>query len=219
MLVVFATGCHRVLPIVAGLLVSAGASGMDITISGLFTNKAVVQIDGGPLRTLSVGQKTAEGVVLVSVDRDAATFDIEGKRVTLGLGHARMVSSAPAAQSAVLTADLQGHFSADGQVNGRTVRFVVDTGATLIALPASEARRIAIDYRKGQKIMMGTANGNAPGYLIKLDTVSVGSVMIHGVDAVVIEGAGLSYPLLGMSFLNRMNMNREGDIMTLTRRY
>ena len=66
---------------------------------------------------------------------------------------------------------------------------------------------------------MNTANGKATGFLVKLDTVSVGSVTLHGVEAVVIEGDGLTSPLLGMSFLNRMNMKREGDIMTLTRRY
>ncbi len=66
---------------------------------------------------------------------------------------------------------------------------------------------------------MGTANGTTSGYLVKLDTVKVGSVTLHGVDAVVMEGRGLGSPLLGMSFLNRMDMKREGDIMTLTRRY
>ena len=211
--------CHRLVWVVAGLLISAGVNAMDVRVSGLFTDKALVQIDGGPLQTLSVGQKSAEGVTLVSVERDAATFDIEGKRMTLGMGHARMVTSDPIRESTVLTADVQGHFYTDGQLNGRSVRFVVDTGATLISIPASEARRLSIDYQKGQKAQMRTANGNAIGYLIKLDTVSVGGVTIYGVDAVVIEGNGLSSTLLGMSFLNRMNMKREGDIMTLTRRY
>jgi aspartyl protease family protein len=210
---------HRLISIIVGLLVSAGACAANITVAGLFTDKALVQIDGGPLRTLSVGQKTAEGVILVSVERDGATFDVAGKRFTVGLGHARMATSAPSGESVVLTADLQGHFSTDGQVNGRSVRFVVDTGATLIALPASEARRLSIDYQKGRKAMMRTANGNTPGYIVKLDTVSVGSVTIYDVEAVVLEGNGLEAPLLGMSFLNRMNMKREGDIMTLTRRY
>ena len=212
-------GCHRVASIVAGLLAATGANATEVTVAGLFTNKALVQIDGGPLRTLTVGQKTAEGVVLVSVERDAATFDVDGRRITLGLGQARLARSAPAVESAVLTADLNGHFTTDGQVNGRSIRFVVDTGATLVSLPASEARRISLDYRAGQKVTMRTANGNTPGYLVKLDTVQIGSVTIHGVDAAVLEGDGLAFPLLGMSFLNRMNMTREGDIMTLTRRY
>jgi len=210
---------RRLACVATALLLSAGVNAMDVRVSGLFTNKALVQIDGGPLRTLSVGQKSAEGVTLVSVERDAATFDIGGKRMTLGMGHAHMVTSDPVRESTVLTADVQGHFYVDGQLNARSVRFVVDTGATLISIPASEARRLSIDYQKGQKALMRTANGNATGYLVKLDTVSVGGVTIYGVDAVVMEGNGLTSTLLGMSFLNRMNMKREGDIMTLTKRY
>ena len=211
--------CPRFVLMIAGLLLATGAGAIEVNVSGLFTNKAVVQIDGGPLRTLSVGQKTAEGVTLVSVERDAATFDIGGKRMTLGMGHARMMTSEPIRDSTILTADVKGHFYVDGQLNARSVRFVVDTGATLVSIPASEARRLSIDYQKGQKALMRTANGNATGYLIKLDTVSVGGVTIYGVDAVVMEGNGLAHTLLGMSFLNRMNMKREGDIMTLTKRY
>ena len=205
--------------ILASVLLAAAAGATDVTVSGLFPNKALVQINRGSLQTLSVGQKTPDGVMLVSVDRDSATFDIDGKRVTLGMGTARMGASAPAAESAVLTADVQGHFAADGQINGRAIRFVVDTGATLVSLPAAEARRMSLDYQKGQKALMGTANGTTTGYLVKLDTVSIGGVALHGVDAVVMEGNGLGAPLLGMSFLNRMNLKREGDVMTLTRRY
>jgi aspartyl protease family protein len=203
----------------SGLLATGLASATDITVSGLFTNKAVVQIDGGPLQTLAVGQKTPQGVVLVSVDRDSATFDVDGKRMTLGLGRARMSATPPAAETVSITADTMGHFTADGQVNGQAVRFVVDTGASLVSIPVSEARRLSLDYQKGQKARMNTANGATTGYLVQLDTVKVGGVTLHGVDAVVIEGTGFGSPLLGMSFLNRMNMKREGDIMTLTRRY
>ena len=202
-----------------GLLWSASASAIDITVSGLFTNKAVVQIDGGPLTTLSVGQKTPQGVTLISVDRESATFEVDGKRQTLGLGRARMGASAPAAETATFTADVRGHFASDGQVNGRALRFVVDTGATLVALPVSEAQRLSLDYKKGQKVPMNTANGVTAGYLLKLDSVRVGGITVQGVDAVVIEGGGFATPLLGMSFLNRTNMKREGDVMTLTRRY
>jgi aspartyl protease family protein len=210
---------RKSLLVIPWLLAVAGASASDITVSGLFTNKAVVQIDGGPLQTLSVGQKTPQGVVLVSVDRESATFDVDGQRMTLGLGRARMSATPPAAETVSITADVRGHFTADGQVNGQPVRFVVDTGASLVSISVSEAQRLSLDYKKGQKALMNTANGATTGYLVQLDTVKVGGVTLHGVDAVVIEGTGFGSPLLGMSFLNRMNMKREGDIMTLTRRY
>jgi len=206
-------------PIAALAGAAFAAQAADVTVVGIFPNKAVVQIDGGSLRTLAVGQKTAEGVTLLSVDRDSATFDIDGSRATLGLGQARISRTEPVAQSVRLTADLQGHFRTDGQINGRTVAFTVDTGATVIALPSSEATRIGIDYQRGQKVAMRTANGTTGAYLVKLDTVSLGGVTLHGVEAVVVEGNVLAFPLLGMSFLNRMDMKREGDVMTLTRRY
>jgi aspartyl protease family protein len=157
-------------------------------------------------------------VVLVSAERDSATFDIDGQRMTLGLGHARMKASSAAA-SAKLTADERGHFVAMGSINGMPVRFAIDTGATFVSMPASEARRLGLDYRKGRRAMMETANGVVPAYRIKLDTVRLGDVMLNSVDAVVMDGETPSITLLGMSFLNRMDILREGEIMTLTKRY
>ena len=83
---------QRLASIVAVMLVSTGALALDVNVVGLFPNKAVVQIDGGALQTLSVGQKTREGIVLLSVEPDGATFDIQGQRMALGLGHGRPAS-------------------------------------------------------------------------------------------------------------------------------
>jgi aspartyl protease family protein len=204
--------------IISGLLFATGVAAMDVNVVGLFPNKAVVQIDGGKLQTLSVGQKTSEGVVLVSVEHESATFDIEGQRMTLGLGHARMKASTAAAAVMVM-ADERGQFATNGEINGIAIRFWVDTGASLVALPAIEARRLGLDYRKGAPVLMSTANGTAAGYRVSLDTVRLGEVTVNGVDAVVMEGEGLPVALLGMSFLRRMDIKREGEIMTLTKRY
>jgi len=196
------------------------AAAIDVVVSGLFTNKAVVQVDGGPLRTIAVGQSTPEGVRLIAVERDAAVFEIGGQRTTLGLGQAKLArNSEPAVQSAVLTADLSGHFTADGKINGQAIRFMIDTGATVTALPAAEARRLGIDTSKGEPVLLRTANGTARARKLKLDSVSVGGVTLYGVDAVVMDTDGLTLPLLGMSFLNRMDMKREGSVLTLTKRY
>jgi aspartyl protease family protein len=205
--------------VLAGMLCCSAALAADVTVVGLFPNKAVVQIDGGAVQTLSVGQKTAQGVALVEVERDTATFEVQGRRVRIRMGQAHATSSASSAASVVLSADSRGHFITDGQINGLPIRFIVDTGASLVSIPSADARRLALDYRKGQVGMMNTANGPAPAYRIKLDTVQVGGVVVNGVDAVVMEGAGMPFALLGMSFLNRMQMKRDGDVMTLTRRY
>ena len=214
---------HRIASIVLGLLASTGAGALDVNVVSLFPNKAVVQIDGGVPQTLSVGQKTIEGVVLVSLDRDGATFDIatfdiQRKRMAVGLGHASMRTGASAG-SVMVTTDERGHLVTTGQVNGVPIRFTVDTGATFVTFPASEARRLGLDYLKGQKMLMNTATGSALAYRVKLDAVRAGGVTVNGVDAVVMEGDGISVALLGMSFLNRMDVTkREGEIMTLTKR-
>jgi aspartyl protease family protein len=226
---------HRIASIAIGLLVSTGATALDVNVVGLFTNKAVVQIEGGALQTLSVGQKTRDNITLLSVARDGATFDIQGRRVALAIGPARrqtspaaeaqtsptvvaQTSTAPAANYAVVRTNERGDMVADGEVNGMPVRFAVDTGATFITLPAREASRLGLDYQNGQKVVMETANGNMFAYRLKLDTVSVGGVAVHNVDAVITEGNSLPIALLGMSFLNRTDIKREGTILTLTKR-
>lgn len=192
----------------------------DIQVIGLFPGKAVVVVDDGPIRTLSIGQRTAEGITLISSDRESATFDIGGqrKRIPLGQQHSAPVA-ASSAESVTLTADARGHFTMDGQINGGSVRFLLDTGATAVVLSSSEADRLAVDYRKGQPSLVSTANGAAPAYRVKLDTVRVGNVVVNNVDGLVMVGNVLPIALLGMSFLNRMQMKRDGATMVLTKRF
>jgi aspartyl protease family protein len=96
--------------------------------------------------------------------------------------------------------------------------FLVDTGATAIAINAAEARRIGLDYKSGQAISVGTAAGVVPAWRVKFNTVKVGGITVNQVEGMVVE-SGLSVPLLGMSFLNRMEMKRDGPTMTLIQRY
>ena len=208
------------LAIVASLLWSAAGWTAEVSVIGLFPGKAVVVIDGGAPRVLSVGQKPVEGVTLISTDRESATLVIDGQKRTLRIGQ-HQAGPAPASshQSATLTADARGHFVIDGQINGGAMRFLVDTGATAVSLSAADASRLGIDYRKGQPGLMGTANGTVAAYRVKLDTVRVGDIVVNNIDAAVIEGNEMPFALLGMSFLNRMEMKREGQTMVLIRRF
>src|SRR5712675_371288 len=206
--------------IVASLLWSAAGSAAEVSVIGLFPGKAVVVIDGGAPRVLSVGQKPVEGVTLISTDRESATLVIDGQKKTLRIGqHQGGQAPASTSQSVTLTADPRGHFVVDGQVNGGAVRFLVDTGATAISLSSADATRLGIDYRKGRPGLMGTANGTVVVYRVKLDTVRVGDIVVNNIDAAVIEGDQMPFALLGMSFLNRMEMKREGQTMVLIRRF
>jgi aspartyl protease family protein len=201
---------------------AAPAAATDVTVVGLSSARASVSINSGNPRWLAVGQRSPEGVVLVAVDREAgnATFEIDGKRQTLRMNQAYVAAGTAGGggNSVTLKADSSGHFMAKGQVNGGAVRFMVDTGATVIALPAADAKRLGINYLKGERGFVHTANGTAPAYRVKLDTVRLGDITLNNVDATVLEG-GLAMPLLGMSFLNRTEMKRDGETMVLTKRY
>lgn len=207
---------------IALMLAPALAGAADINVIGLFSNKAVVSINGGKPRTLSVGD-TAEGVKLIAANSESATFEMGGKRQTLaagqGTGFAMSVLGGGSGSSVTLVADSRGHFVTNGTINGGTVRFLVDTGASSIVMSSQEARRLGLNYVAGVRGTSQTANGVVPIYRIKLDIVRLGDITANNVDADVIEGDKLPIVLLGMSFLNRMEMKRDGGTMVLTKRY
>lgn len=200
------------------LLLIDAAQAADISVVGVFPNKAVLVVDGASPKTYSVGATIVDGVKLVGANESGATIENNGKRQTIAMGEHvnRQVSNDRA--SVTLQADGRGHYMVQGQINGGSVRMLLDTGATMIALPASDAVRLGIDYKKGRVGYVNTANGVAPAYHVKLNTVKVGDIEINQVDALVQE-QGLPIILLGMSFLNRTEMRREGEQMVLTKRF
>lgn len=202
-----------------GLLVSPTARAADVSLIGTFgATAAILSINGGAPKTVKVGQNFS-GVRLIAVENDRATIDMDGKRRVLVRGQTYSSSGAASgAQSVTLSVGAGGHFMADGQINGNAIRFLVDTGATAIAIPASDANRMRIDYRSGRRGTTQTAGGPTPVYVVMLDTVRVGGIELQNVEAIVIE-QGLPIALLGNTFLNRMEMRREGQTMTLTRRF
>ncbi len=218
--------CAYLKTICTAILFSATATqAADISVTALFGGKAQLVIDGGKPRMLSAGQISPEGVKLISADSKGAVIEFQGKRRSLALGSGMRIggtdlsAGSSSGSSVTLTADAQGHYQTLGQVNGGTVNFLVDTGATTIALPSADARRLGINYLNGQRGYTQTANGRAAAYRVTLDTVKVGDITLHAVEAVVLEGDGLKIALLGMSFLNRTEMKRDGQALTLIRRY
>jgi aspartyl protease family protein len=204
------------------LLLSAFAQAdTQVNVVGLFNNKAVLIINNGKPQTLSAGQSSSEGVKLLSADSAKALLEVEGKRKELGMGQAASVagSADSAPGSVVLYADSAGHYLTEGQVNGATLKFLVDTGATAIAMNSGDAKFAGIDYKKGERVPMQTANGVVNAYHVVINTVKLGGVVMHQVDGMVHEGGSPSVVLLGMSALNRLDMKREGIALTLTKKY
>jgi len=212
----------RALPalILACCMVSA-AMAQTVGLSGMLGGKALLIVDGGAPKTVAPGD-TFKGVKVVSTQGDQAVIEISGKQHTLRVGDAPASVGGGAAAAGgnrvVLTASDGGHFFTLGQINGKSAQMVVDTGATAVSLSMNEAQRLGIDFKSGQMIPMSTANGVIPGWHIKLNSVRVGDVTVHGVDAVVSSGS-MPYVLLGNSFLTHFQMTRANDQMVLEKRY
>lgn len=192
----------------------------DVTLAGVFGRKAVLVIDGGPPRTLSVGERTPEGVQLIEIRGETAVVDVQGRRKQIAMGQAAIRTiEAPLATAAVnLIADSSGHHFANGSINNAAMRFIVDTGASMVSIGMSDARRAGVDYLKGVESRAMTASGPARVWRVRLDTVKVGDIALHGVDGLVHEN-DLPFILLGMSFLNRMDMQRVGDRLVMRKRF
>lgn len=195
------------------------ASAQSVSYSGHMGDKALLVIDGTP-RTLASGA-TQSGVHLVSVNPNAAVIEVGGKRQTLTLGGSPVslggADSEGSGGQIVLTAGLGGHFITGGSINGKSVEFMVDTGATTIAMSAADADRIGLKYKDSPRFTGSTANGPVVGYRVSLNTVRIGDVQVYGVEAAVLP-LPMPHILLGNNYLNRFQMKRENDRMTLDKR-
>jgi aspartyl protease family protein len=190
-----------------------------VAFNGRLGERALLVINGQP-RTMAVGD-TVDGVRLVAVRADVAEVSMGRERLTLRLGAAPVnlggAATPGTGSRVVLTADTGGHFVGSGQVNGRPTRFLVDTGATLVAISQAEADRLGIAFRDAPRDIARTANGDVPVHRVVLQSVRLGDVQLPMVDAVVLPAA-MDHVLLGNSFLRRFQMTRSGDQMTLERR-
>jgi aspartyl protease family protein len=106
-----------------------------------------------------------------------------------------------------------GHYLADGEINGRSVTFLLDTGATWVALPLALGRELGL--KRGAAVTLQTANGPATGYQTRLDRVRIGPLELTDVAAVMSDGLDADAVLLGMSFLKRVEFTQRDDKLIL----
>ncbi len=191
-----------------------------IMVLGLFKDQAVIRI-GKRQHILHVGETTPEGVKLIEADSEKAVLEFKGKKETYFLG--RQISSH--FKTAVIKGEatiwpLNGMYMVGGAINGQPVKFMIDTGASWISMNSQHARRLGLDYRvSGKRSSASTASGVAQVFLINLDRVKVGDIVLHHVEAAVLEGHSPVNILLGMSFLNRVDIQRKGQMMTLKKKW
>jgi aspartyl protease family protein len=212
------TGCS--FAVAAVLLVGAigWAAGVDVQVVAVSPGRyAVLAISGGAPITVEVG-RTVEGVTVLKADRSSAVIRVHGVTKTLPLVAYHESTGGGTGEIITLRADGSGHFLASGAVNGAPMRFIVDTGATFLAIDRANAKRIGIDYRRGTPVQSMTVNGVVRGWRVTLDSVRVGDTTERHVVADVVDNDLLPEGLLGMSYLNRFDMQRQGQTLVLRRR-
>jgi aspartyl protease family protein len=203
------------------IFVSSAYADTQVNVVGLYSGKAVLMINGGAPQTLAVGQ-TKSGVKLVAADSQNATLLIEGKTKVLAMGQGSSVTATSDSSSSApvsLYATSGGQFFGNLIANSTSLKFVVDTGASTVALNSADAKRAGIDYLKGDKDTASTASGQVQAYRVKINTLKIGTIVLHNIDAAVIEGSYPEVVLLGMSALNRLDMKRDNSVLTLTKKY
>ena len=195
------------------------ASELDIVVVGLFSEQAVIEINKKQ-RLLKIGNTSPEGVTLISANSRGAILEINGEQKAYKLGsHIGTNYTSPAAQPVVSIWPTNGMYTTLGSINGFNIDFLVDTGASAIALNAATAKRIGLDYLNGRVTMVKTAASIEKAYRITLDQVQVGDIKLYNVKALVLEGDQPYPALLGMSFLGQLDMERKGDRMDLKKTF
>ncbi|MBS0466955.1 MAG: TIGR02281 family clan AA aspartic protease [Proteobacteria bacterium] len=195
------------------------AQAQNVALAGILGGKALLVVNGGTPRAVAAGE-AHQGVRVLSVAADSAMLEVAGERrsLQLGQGPMSMGSLGGTGQRVVLKADARGHFISSGQINGRVMQYMVDTGATTVAIGRPDAQRMGLQFeQEGQSVRMNTANGVAQGWRMRLDSVRVGDVELRGVDAIV-TAEPMPFVLLGNSFLREFEMSRNGDEMVLRKR-
>jgi len=198
----------------------AGAAATDIRVVGLFKDRAVVTIDGRQ-RILRVGERSPEGVRLISADSESAVLEVDGKRIRGALdSRVSARNKAPESRAVQIMRNNHGMYTTAGSINGQPVTFMVDTGATQVAMNAAAARRLGIDYRViGTPTAVTTASQVERAWSVILDSVKVGNILLRNIAGVVLEGPQPAQVLLGMSYLRRLEITNDGHLMTLHKKY
>ena len=195
-------------------------AGMDVRVVGLFSDRAVLLVEGRQ-HVLRVGQTSPEGVKLVLANSESAVLLIDGEEVTARLdGRVSARKRTATVKEVQVWRDTTGMYTTVGSIDGLPVSFLIDTGATQVAMNASQAKRLGIDYHvTGDPAEVTTASGVERAWMVTLDSVKVGDLEVRNVSAVVLEGKQPKVTLLGMSYLGRMEISNDGRLMTLRQKY
>ncbi len=201
------------------LLTSSAYASHKIKVMALFTNKAMLTIDGK--QKLLKKNQSYQGVKLISADSDGVVLLLHGQKKKFKLGREISTSYKKADQGKELVVwkDARNMFRIHGSINNFSIHFLIDTGASSVALNSVEAKRMGLKFKKGLPVQATTASGVTRGYAVTLDKVKIGHITLYNVQAVVLQGSFPKDVLLGQSFLSRIHMTRNGDKMKLKKQF
>ncbi len=216
---------HLVWTFVVSFLVLSTLNAADkkvanIEVMALFKNKAMVSINNKQ-HLLKAGGEEIDGVKLINATSKYAVLEIAGEKKKYLLG-SRVQASYNKTKKKRVDIYQTGNnmYKTTGSINGFTVDFLVDTGASVVALNSSTAKRLGIQYKlDGEETIVATASGKELAYSVMLDKVKVGEIMLRNISAVVIEGNEPETILLGMSYLGRLNIVNKGQVMSLEEKF
>jgi len=201
------------------LLGAAQADGKRVKVIALFSDKALLQVDGQQ-KIVKKGE-TFEGVLLQSASGRGAVVVIDGKSMKLGLNQSIAGNfKKPERSGMKIYPDSLGMYFVKGTINGQSTRFLVDTGASFVTMSGQKAAKLKIDFRKtGIPSTAQTAASVVPVWQIRLKSVNVGGILVREVEAMVIAGDQPFEVLLGNSFLSHTSIQQAGSVLEIRKRF
>ena len=194
----------------------ARAGSPSIEVEALFTNAAVLQI-GGERKMLKVGQ-SFRGVTLVAAHSGTATVAVDGRQVELGISQRIGANyQQPEAKVVTIQRDARLQYQTTARINGRGVQVLVDTGANVVAMNSAHASALGVDFSAGTPSMVETASGLVNAWIVTLGSIDVGGIRVDNVRASVVEGGFPATILLGMTYLQHVEIKENNGVLSLSR--
>ena len=188
-----------------------------VVVEALMGKAAVLMIDG-QRKMLEVGESFA-GVTLIGTGATTATLAVDGRTKTVGLSqHVATTYQKIEERVVTIARDSKLQYQTNAVINGRSVLVLVDTGANVIAISASQAKALGINYSEdGIPSQVETASGVVAAHSVTLQSVSIGGLQVDNVPAAVVEGDYPTTVLLGMSYLRHVKLQEHDGILSLSK--
>jgi len=191
-----------------------------VEVVALFKDAAVLRGPGGQ-EMLRVGQTGKHsGVKLLAADTAKARIQYQGETHVLALSnHVSTAFKVRTQETVRISRDGLGQYRLRGSINDHFVNFLVDTGASVVAMSEAQAQSMGLDYREGQRGRVETAQGVTDAFFLPLSKVTIGGITLTDVQGTVIRGNHPTEVLLGMSFLGQVRMQDDAGVLTITAKY